>query len=117
MSGTTSYHAGLAAEDIVSRHYLGLGYQEEQRRWRGPGGEIDLVLANVERTIFVEVKKSRDHASAAARVTPRQLSRVAASAEVYIAESSHAAMRDARIDVALVDASGFVEVLENVSLH
>ena len=39
MSGTTSYHAGVAAEDCVARHYVGLGRPVLERRWRGKGGD------------------------------------------------------------------------------
>ena len=43
MSGLTSYHAGLAAESAVETHYLRTGHVISDRRWRGAGGEIDLV--------------------------------------------------------------------------
>lgn len=117
MSGISSYHAGLAAEDIVSRAYQSLGWQELKRRWRGPGGEIDLIMAAGETTVFVEVKKSRDFASAAARITARQLGRIEASAMGYIAQLENGQNSETRIDAALVDAQGRVEILENVTLH
>lgn len=116
MTGRVSYQAGLSAEDIVSRHYAAQGFDERERRWRGPGGEVDLVLSQDGTIVFVEVKKSRDFATAAARITARQLRRIGQSALGYMASLRDGQDSDSRIDVALVDGQGFVEVLENVSM-
>jgi len=110
MSGAVSHHAGLSAEDSVARRY---GLPERARRWRGPGGEIDLILEDAGRLIFVEVKKSRDFASAAARVTHRQMQRVAASASAFLAEMPMGQNTEVRFDVALVDRTGAIDILEN----
>lgn len=117
MSGQVSYLAGKAAEEIVARYYADQGYSELQRRWRGPGGEVDLILAGPEQTVFVEVKKSRDFETAAARITPRQIGRVQASAAAYLGKLEAGLNSEARIDVALVDAQGCVELVENVTMH
>lgn len=111
--GRTNYHAGLAAEDIVSNRYRSEGYAPRGHRWRGPGGEIDLIFEKLGTLVFVEVKKSRDFASAAARITERQLARIAASASAFLATMPEGQMTDMRIDAALVDASGRVEIVEN----
>ena len=42
--------SGLAAEEIVVRHY---GLPVAAARWRGPGGEIDLILRDGATVIFV----------------------------------------------------------------
>lgn len=117
MSGRVSYLAGKAAEEIVSRHYEKLGFLEEKRRWRGPGGEIDLILSGAGQKVFVEVKKSRDFETAASRITPRQINRVRASASAYLGELENGLNSEARIDVALVDSLGCVELVENVMMH
>ncbi len=117
MTGITSYHAGLAAEDIVGRHYAGLGWSVRETRWRGTGGEIDIVCERDDTVLFVEVKKSRSHDMAAQRVSRRQLMRIHTSAEEYLARQTFGLNTDARIDVALVDSIGHVAVLENVTLH
>ena len=41
--GVTSYHAGVAAEEAVARQYERAGLHIAARRWRGKGGEIDLI--------------------------------------------------------------------------
>ena len=53
MSGSVSYHAGLAAEEIVAADYARRGLRLERRRWRGKRGEIDLILREEDRVVFV----------------------------------------------------------------
>ena len=117
MSGLVSYLTGQAAEEVVSRLYCRRGFSEVHRRWRGPGGEIDLILSNGDLTIFVEVKKARNFARAAERLSPRQLSRIEASAADFLSRQPDGELTEARIDVALVNEQGVVEVLENVTMH
>lgn len=115
--GAINYHAGLGAEAQVAEHFLRGGLGIRERRWRGPGGEIDLILDDGDRLVFVEVKKGRDHASALARVSGRQLSRIRKSAEAYAARLPTGSLTEIRIDIALVDATGRIEVLENATMH
>ena len=117
MSGLTSFHAGLAAEEIVARHYVANGYRLLEQRWRGPVGEIDLILSRDGTTVFVEVKKAKSFESAAARITSRQIIRVSQSAEGFLGGLPNGINSDARMDVAVVDGFGAVRVLENVTIH
>ncbi|UWQ18711.1 YraN family protein [Jannaschia sp. M317] len=113
MSGTISYHAGLAAEDSVSRHYGRSGHDVVGRRWRGRGGEIDVIARRGTETIFIEVKKSDTHAHAAARLGPRQIQRLFDCAGEYMGTLPDGMNSSVRFDVALVDATGRIEVIEN----
>lgn len=113
MSGYTNYRAGLSAEDTVSAQYEAQGFVLQQTRWRGPGGEIDLILAKDGMTVFVEVKRARDFETAAARILPAQMARIWASAEAYLGTLPAGADSACRIDVALVDGQGRVQVIEN----
>ena len=70
--GKTSYHAGLAAEDQVSRMYDRSGRPIIARRWRGSLGEIDLIAREGDTVVFIEVKKSTSHAAAAEHLTYSQ---------------------------------------------
>ncbi|WP_136684806.1 YraN family protein [Falsirhodobacter xinxiangensis] len=106
-----NHHAGLAAEDIVARHYA---LPVAAKRWKGPGGEVDLILRDGATVIFVEVKKSRSHAAAALRLTPRQIARIHASASAFLGGEPAGQRTDCRFDVALVDGTGRVEVIANV---
>ncbi len=114
--GRQNYHAGLAAEGIVERDYERRGGRIEARRWRGRyGGEIDLIFRDGDQLVFIEVKKSRSHDTAAYRVSPRQMARICSSALEFIGNEPKGQRTQMRIDVALVDGSGAVKVIENVS--
>lgn len=113
MSGTVSYHAGLAAEDQVATLYARKGMEIAARRWRGRAGEIDLVVRDGAGFVFIEVKKSDSHAHAAERLSRRQMDRICLSASEYVADAPGGQLTDMRFDVALVDALGRVEILEN----
>lgn len=113
MSGVVSYHAGVAAEDLVATDYARRGFSLREQRWRGPGGEIDLIFEKAGALVFVEVKKARDFAVAAARITARQMDRIAASAACYLAVMPSGQDTEMRFDAALVDARGALEIREN----
>ncbi|TFL18432.1 YraN family protein [Jannaschia formosa] len=111
--GATAYHSGLAAEDQVARHYVKAGHEVAARRWRGSGGEIDVILRDGPRTVFVEVKRSASHAQAAERLGPRQMRRLFDCAGEYMGTLPDGQLSEVRFDVALVDATGRIEVIEN----
>jgi putative endonuclease len=111
-----NYYAGLSAEETVARCYARDGAYVLETRWRGPGGEIDLILGEGDRVVFVEVKKSKTHAQALQRVTPRQMARILASAEAYLALCPKGTLTDVRVDVALVDARGVVDIVPNAGM-
>lgn len=113
MSGTISYHAGVAAEECVARHYRRLGRPVLARRWRGKGGEIDVIARDGTDTVFVEVKRSATHAAAALRVGDRQIRRLFDCAGEYMGTFPGGMLSPVRFDVALVDETGRVEVIEN----
>ncbi|WP_245883791.1 YraN family protein [Hasllibacter halocynthiae] len=103
----------MAAEEAVARHYARRGLSLRDRRWRGSGMEIDLVLQDGEGVVFVEVKKGRDHAAAAQRITPRLMARLHAAAEEYLGTMPKGLLTLARVDLAYVDALGRIELVEN----
>lgn len=111
--GRISHLAGLAAEEAVARHYAAQGYEVAALRWRGLAGEIDLILRDGAALVFVEVKKSRSFAQAAARLQPRQVQRVMAAAEEFAGQEPLGALTEMRFDVALLDGQGQVHILEN----
>ncbi len=117
MSGKTSYLAGLAAEQTVGAEYEQNGHGIAARRWRGKGGEIDLVARDGDGFIFVEVKKARDFARAAERLTKRQLHRIYAAASEFVAQQPKGMLTPMRIDVALVNQVGEHKIIENVSAY
>jgi len=87
--GRTSYHAGLAAEDIVATRYARQGCPVLATRWR------------------------RSHARAASRLTQRQFERIYGAGSEFLATQPRGQLTDVRIDFALVDETGRVDVIEN----
>ena len=113
MTGKTSYLAGLSAEDQVARDYQSRGNQIAARRWRGSRGEIDLVARDEDGLIFIEVKKSRDFARAAERLSQTQMERIYGAASEYLAGEPDGQNTNVRFDVALVNSTGQMQVIEN----
>jgi len=116
LRGAKAYASGRAAEQAVKAHYLQAGFEVCEERWRGKSGEVDLIFSKDAGFIFVEVKSSKTCVQAAQSLSQRQLSRIYASANDYVSTTERGLLSDMRIDAALVDASGHIEVLENVSL-
>ncbi len=116
-AGKAAYLTGLAAEDTVARHYQDRGFTLLETRWRGICGEIDLIFTGPSGLVFVEVKKARTFDQAAERLTLRQLSRIAKSAEDYVGNHFGDPFVLTRLDLAMVDARGRVDVMENLTLY
>ena len=113
MSGSLSYHAGLAAEEQVAIDYRRRGHEVVARRWRGKAGEIDLICAGSDGIVFVEVKKSRSHARAADSLRPAQIARLLTAAQEYLATCPQGLATPARFDIAVIDAVGRIRIVEN----
>ncbi|WP_298355983.1 YraN family protein [uncultured Litoreibacter sp.] len=114
MTGSVSYHSGLSAEETVARHYSERGFRVAAQRFRTKSGEVDLIVQKDDTFVFVEVKKSRNVARAAERVSQRQLARIFETASEFLASQPNGQETDCRIDIGLVDGSGRVEIIENV---
>ena len=108
-----SYHAGNAAELQVAEDYERRGYCVLHRRWRGAGGEIDLIVRNADGLAFVEVKKSTSFDTAAARISRRQMDRICASAAQFVEQEPAGQLTEMRFDAALVNSCGQVKIIEN----
>lgn len=108
-----AHHAGRSAEMQVEARYRRRGYQVAARRWRGPGGEIDLILRGDGRLVFVEVKAAETHAIAAERLSRRQMDRIAASASAFLAGEPRGQDSEMTFEVALVDRAGRIEIVES----
>jgi putative endonuclease len=112
-AGQMAHHGGVSAELSVERHYARRGHVLLARRWRGSSGEIDLVFRSDAGFVFVEVKKSRSFAMAARRVSDAQKRRILAAASEFVAGEPEGQLSPMRFDVALCDATGAIEILEN----
>jgi ribonuclease HII len=54
---------GRRAEELIAREYADRGYRIVHRRWRGGGGEIDLVCRREDELVIVEIKAARGTAA------------------------------------------------------
>ena len=115
--GSVSYHAGLSAELQVTQDYERRGFALARERWRGKSGEIDLIMRDGDALVFVEVKKSQSMQRAAQGITPRQMNRIYCAAEEYLAGEPNGTLTDVRFDVALVDQTGDIQIMENAFGH
>ena len=113
LRGQTAYHAGLAAEDQVAQDYQRRGFSLAGRRWRGEGGEIDIIARDADGLVFIEVKKAGDFARAAESLCRRQMRRICSAAEQFLAGEPNGLMTNMRFDVALVNAAGAFQIIEN----
>lgn len=111
--GLTNYLAGHAAEASVARHYEDRGIAICARNWRGITGEIDLIGREGDVVVFVEVKQSRTHDLAATHISQAQIGRIFATVDEFVAGEPKGLLTDVRIDLALVDSLGRIEVVEN----
>lgn len=113
MTGLVSHCAGIAAETAVAQHYSRSGRPIAAARWRSQGGEIDLIARDGAEVIFIEVKKAATHAAAAHRLSRRQMDRLCHSAALFLEGEPKGQLTPMRFDVALVDAQGCIDIIEN----
>lgn len=113
--GRTAHFSGLAAEEITARWYRARGAEILATRHRTPEGEIDLIAQLDSILIFVEVKRRKNNHEFDSPVSPRQWQRLANAANHYMFsdQSQTGTQPICRFDVALIDANGGIEVIEN----
>jgi putative endonuclease len=97
-----AFGLGISAESRAAAWLIAHGYRILAQRWKCSLGEIDIVAARRHTLIFVEVKARASLDEAAESVTERQKRRIAAAAEVWLADNPLPAIRDIRFDAILV---------------
>lgn len=112
---------GAAGEEIAAEYLRECGYRVLARNWRCPEGEIDIVVADDDWVVVVEVKTRSSHAAGHPfeSVTPTKLARLRRLAGAWARENPREGSR-LRVDaVAVTVAAGTapptVEHLENVA--
>jgi putative endonuclease len=116
LRGQTADASGRAAEASVARDYLRRGFALCAERWRGKGGELDLVAERGGTYVFVEVKSGPTHACAAERLQGAQIARLQVAAAEFLGSLGLSQDTDCRFDVALTDRLGRIEIVENALL-
>ena len=91
-----AFGLGISAESRAAAWLIAHGYRILARRFKSPLGEIDIIAARRHTLIFVEVKARATLDAAAEAVTERQQQRIAAAAEVWLANNPQPTIRDMR---------------------
>ncbi|WP_408842091.1 YraN family protein [Acidocella sp.] len=93
--------SGRAAEHDAATYLVAQGFTILAQRLRTGVGEIDLVVADRDTLVFVEVKARSSLADAAYAVSPRQQARLLEAASVAMARHPEWARPCTRFDVVL----------------
>jgi len=97
-----AFRTGISAESRAAAFLLAKGYRIVARRWKSPLGEIDIVARRRRVLVFVEVKARATLDDAAESVSPRQRRRIAAAAEIWLAQNPDDSIQDIRFDAMLI---------------
>ena len=78
---------GRQAETLAAEYLLRQGLRVLARNYRVRGGEIDLICADKDMLVFVEVRlrHSQSHGGAIASITPQKQQRIILAARHYLA--------------------------------
>jgi putative endonuclease len=98
-------HEGRRGEAAAARHLTRRGWSILESRWRGAGGELDLVAARGDVVAICEVKARGDPAVLDEPVTAAQRARIARAAQAYLASRPELAERTVRLDLVAVRLS------------
>ena len=103
---------GSKAEDQAAEYLLGLGYSLVTRRYRGGGGEIDIIAWDGDVLVFVEVKFRRSGLVAPeAAVDQRKMSRLASAVDSYLASMGGIDVQ-VRYDVIGIGPNGLLHLVD-----
>lgn len=91
---------GHWGEGVARRHLTRRGWTILASRWRGAGGELDLVAARGTMVIACEVKTRADPRALVEPLTVAQQARIARAAEAFVA--IHPELRDRRLRLDLI---------------
>lgn len=94
---------GSAAEDLAADYLTSHGLRLLDRNYRVRGGEIDLICADGDTLVFVEVRLRRNarYGGAGASVTPTKQRRLILAAQHYLQAVGE---QDCRFDCVLLSA-------------
>ena len=96
----------------MAEYWLDKGFTLLARRLRTGAGELDLVVADPQTLVFIEVKARRSIAQAAYAVSPQQQARLLEAASLALATHADWERPATRFDAALVCA-GRLEHIED----
>lgn len=95
------YQRGCRAEDFVCDRLESLGWQIEERNFRGKTGELDLIAREGETWVFCEIKAAARRPPVEA-LQPMQMARIRRAAQEYLQKRVRSLEVDMRFDVCRV---------------
>lgn len=100
MTAARNSTLGRYGEDVAARHLVELGMTVIDRNWRGPSGEIDLVLRDADTLVICEVKTrtSTDTGHPLEAIDDVKAARLRRLAAEWVQEK-HAHPGDIRLDI------------------
>lgn len=79
---------GNLAEDKACKFLFDNGYRIIERNFYSRFGEIDIIASKDEVLHFIEVKSGLDYESAVQNITPKKLSRLIKTGDIYMKKNS-----------------------------
>lgn len=113
LNKNNSYTLGIAAENLASQHFEGLGFSVVAQRYKTPLGELDLILKQNNQIVFAEVKARSKVCESI--LSQRQLARNYAAAEVFLAKHPEYQNYDCRFDLIVVTQDKICRHLINIA--
>ena len=104
---------GDIAEELACGFLLERGFFIVERNFYSRFGEIDIIAIRSDTLHFVEVKSGLDFERAVQNITPKKISRILKTADVYL--KKHALTCNYQIDAVIV-VDGVCEYLESITL-
>jgi len=106
-------NAGAQAEQLAADYLLRHGLRLITKNYRSRFGEIDLILADGNVLVFVEVRLRRNanFGGAAASIDARKQAKLITTAQQYL--TTLPTVPPCRFDAILLDGSGQIEWLKN----
>ena len=108
-----TYETGIRGEEIAEKYLTAQGMRCLARRYREKPGEIDLIMADGDCLVFVEVKtrfSAGEAGSGLAAVTPGKQRRIARCAMLYAMKHDPSGRYALRFDVVEVNREGVVHI-------
>lgn len=111
LNKTKSTHSGYAYERRARRYLASRGLTYICANYRAKAGEIDLIMADGECLVFVEVRfrKTSDFGSAAASIGHTKQQKLTRTASQYLQQ--HPSWAYSRFDVVAMDGNGGDETI------
>ena len=104
---------GNKAEELACAFLYDRGFEIVERNFYSRFGEIDIIVLKDGVLHFVEVKSGEDYESAVQNITPKKLSRLIKTGDVYMKKNS---LNVNFVYDALVVTPDGIEFIENITL-